>query len=97
MARRLDMRAPDFAAQFERLLSGKRETSEDVAEAVRTIIADVRARGDEALVELGKRFDRVDLTIQSLRMTADEIAAAESKCDAKALAALDVAARRIET
>jgi len=97
MARRLDMRAPDFAAQFERLLSGKRETSEDVAEAVRAIIADVRARADEALIELGKRFDHAQLTVQSLRLTAGEIAAAEAKCDAKALAALDVAACRIET
>ncbi|HUO94525.1 MAG TPA: histidinol dehydrogenase [Rhizomicrobium sp.] len=96
MARRLDTRAPDFAAQFERLLSGKRETSEDVAVAVRAIIADVRTRGDAALIELGKRFDHVDLTVQSLRLTREEIVAAEARCDAKALSALDVAARRIE-
>ena len=96
MARRLDASAPDFAARFESLLSGKRETAQDVAEAVRGIIADVRARGDTALVEFGKRFDHVDLTPAMLRLGDDEIAGAERVCDAKALAALDVAASRIE-
>ncbi|HKD22535.1 MAG TPA: histidinol dehydrogenase, partial [Rhizomicrobium sp.] len=96
MARRLDASAPDFAAQFERLISGKRETAEDVADAVRAIIAEVRAKGDAAQVELGKRFDRVDLTPTTLRLTDAEIAAAEHACDKKALAALDVAASRIE-
>jgi histidinol dehydrogenase len=97
MARRLETSAPDFAAQFERLISGKRETAEDVADAVRAIIADVRKRGDAALIELGKRFDRIELTRETLRLTPAELAAAEAQCDAKALAALDVAAARIET
>jgi histidinol dehydrogenase len=96
MARRLDTSAPDFAAQFERLISGKRETAEDVADAVRAIIADVRTRGDAALIELGKRFDRIELTRETLRLTSVELSAAEAQCDAKALAALDVAASRIE-
>ena len=96
MARWLDTSAPDFAAQFERLLSGKRETAEDVADAVRAIIADVRERGDAALIEFTKRFDRVDLTRETLRLTQAESTAAEAQCDAKALAALDVAANRIE-
>jgi histidinol dehydrogenase len=96
MARRLDASAPDFAAQFESLISGKRETAEDVAEAVRAIIAEVRAQGDAALVALGRRFDQVELTPATLRLGDAEIAAAERACDAKALAALGVAAARIE-
>jgi len=96
MARRLDSREPDFAAQFERLIAGKREPADDVADAVRAIIADVRRRGDAALIELGRRFDAVELTVETLRLTGEEIAAAERVCDAKALAALDVAAKRIE-
>jgi histidinol dehydrogenase len=48
MARRLDMRAPDFAPQFEALLGAKREIEEDVAASVRAILAEVRARGDAA-------------------------------------------------
>src|SRR5437762_2661383 len=58
---RLDARSPDFAARFRAFLDAKREASADVEEAVREIIADVAARGDAALVELTRKFDRVDL------------------------------------
>lgn len=96
MARRLDARAPDFARDFAALISAKRETEEDVAQAVRAIIADVRARGDAALVELSAKFDKVTLTAETLRVTAKEMADAEAQCSAETLKALDVAARRIE-
>jgi histidinol dehydrogenase len=96
MARRLDARAPDFESAFAALLDAKRETNEDVAASVRTIIADVRARGDAALVELSERFDKVRLTPQMLRLSVDEIAAAEAQCSRETLKALDVAANRIE-
>ncbi|HWA30133.1 MAG TPA: histidinol dehydrogenase [Rhizomicrobium sp.] len=97
MARRLDARAPDFAAQFSQLISAKRETEEDVAVAVRDIIADVKRRGNDALIELTNKFDKVSLTEQTLRLSESEIADAEKQCGADALAALDVAAKRIET
>ena len=97
MARRLDARAPGFAAQFDALLNAKREEEEDVAQAVRGIIADVRAHGDAALVELTNKFDKAGLTASSLRLPQNEIDAAEAQCGKDALAALDVAARRIET
>ena len=95
MACRLDARAPDFESTFAALLDAKRETNEDVAASVRAIIADVRARGDAALIELSARFDKIDLTPRTLRLGADEIAAAEAQCSAETLKALDVAARRI--
>jgi histidinol dehydrogenase len=94
---RLDSRHPDFADAFARLLCAKRETDDDVAGTVRAIIADVRARGDAALCEYARRFDGVDLTPQSLRVTDEEIALAQSRCPEAALAALDVAAARIES
>jgi len=96
MARRLDARAPDFAAQFSALISAKRETEEDVAASVRAIVADVRERGDAALVELTNKFDKAALTAQTLRLNQAEIDAAESLCSKDALAALDIAAKRIE-
>jgi histidinol dehydrogenase len=96
MARRLDARAPEFAAHFAALISAKRETEEDVADVVRAIIADVRYRGDAALIDLTARFDRVTLTAETLRLTAAEIDAAEAQCSKAALDALDVAAKRIE-
>jgi len=97
MARILDARAPDFEAAFAALISAKRETEEDVAASARAIIAEVRARGDAALIELSAKFDKVNLTAETLRIGADEIAAAEKQCSKAALNALDVAAKRIET
>ena len=96
MARRLDAGAGDFDAQFAALISGARDNDADVAGRVRAIIADVRARGDAALIDLGRRFDQVELTAATLRVSEAEIAAAQAACDAHALDALDIAARRIE-
>jgi histidinol dehydrogenase len=96
MARRLDAGAADFAAAFEALLFAKRAVEQDVASAVRSIIADVRGRGDAALVELGNKFDRAGLTAQTLRVTPDEIAAAGAAVTEAQKAALARAAARIE-
>jgi histidinol dehydrogenase len=97
MVRRLDARGADFETAFAELISSKRETEEDVAATVRDIIADVRQRGDAALIEFAQRFDKIALTAATLRVTADEIEAAQSQCSKAALDALDVAAKRIET
>jgi len=96
MRKWLDARTDGFAEEFAALLSLKRENAADVSDAVRAIIADVRKRGDEALIELSARFDRVVLTPETLRLSQAEIEAARAQCGHEALAALDVAARRIE-
>jgi histidinol dehydrogenase len=93
---RLDRRAPDFPERFRAFLSTKREASADVEAAARAIIADVAARGDRALIELSKTFDRVDLDRVGLKVTADEIAAAYAACDRRALDALAFARDRID-
>ncbi len=94
MARRLDSSAPDFERAFEELLGANRETDEDVADAARAIIAEVRSRGDAALLDLTEKFDKARPT--ALRLTQAEIAAGEAECSKEALAALDIAAKRIE-
>src|SRR5688500_9428327 len=94
---RLDARAPGFAGKFRAFLDTKREASADVEQAVRAIIADVAARGDAALIELTKKFDRVDLAAIGLRVTQGEFDAATAACDRKALDALTLARDRIET
>jgi histidinol dehydrogenase len=96
---RLDSRDPDFAASFARLLTAKREIAEDVDEAVRGIIGDVVARGDDALVAFTRRFDRLgdDFHAGRLRIGRDEIEAAYAACPPEAIAALTLAAERIET
>ena len=93
---RLDTRSADFGARFHAFLGTKRETSQDVEAAVRAIMADVVARGDAALVELTKKFDRVELDAGSLRVSVAEVDAADTQCDRKALAALRLAHERIE-
>ncbi len=85
----------DFETQFTALLGAKREDSPDVDATVAAIIADVRARGDEAVVELTNRFDRVALTADQLRFSADEIDAAIAEVSDKDRAALELAAERI--
>src|SRR3954463_12260629 len=93
---RLDSRAPDFAQRFRALLATKREAAADVETAVRAIIADVAARGDQAVLELTRKFDRVDLGQVGLKGTAAEIEQAYAASDHRALAALALARDRIE-
>jgi histidinol dehydrogenase len=96
MARRLNASDPGFAAAFGTLLNAKREEEEDVAQAVRGIIADVRARGDAALVDLTNKFDRAGVTARTLKLTPDEIDAALAQVSKEQLAAIETAATRIE-
>jgi histidinol dehydrogenase len=93
---RLDHRAGDFADKFRAFLATKREAAADVEEAVRAIIADVAARGDRALIELTRKFDRVDLDRIGLKVTAEEIDRAYAASDRQALDALTLAHDRIE-
>lgn len=86
---------PDFEAGFAAMLSAKREDSTDVNEAVAAIIADVRCRGDAALCDLTARFDRLELSPDTLRFSPDEIAAAVARVPAEDRAALTLAAERI--
>jgi histidinol dehydrogenase len=94
---RLDTRDADFAERFSAFLATKREASQDVEQAVKAIIADVVARGDEALVALSQKYDRIDLAAVGLRVGAAEIDAAAAACEPAALAALKLARDRIET
>jgi histidinol dehydrogenase len=96
MAIRLDTRSADFAQKFRAFLDTKRETAADVEAAVRTIVADVAARGDQALKDYTLKFDRLDLDRIGLKVTAGEIAAAQKACSREALAALETARERIE-
>ena len=95
MAITLDMRSADFERRFAVLMAAKRESSADVDVAVAAIIADVRARGDEALAELSLRFDRVDIARLGLRIGAAEVEAAIAACAKTALEALKLAYSRV--
>ncbi len=85
-----------FPAAFRALVADGRDTTSRVDAPVAAIIADVRARGDAALIDYTSRFDRLDLTPATLRVTPDEIEAATAAVPAALLDALDLAASRIE-
>src|SRR5262245_27260473 len=93
---RLSTAASDFPDRFAALLAQARETTETVDRAVSDIIAAVRARGDEALIDYSARFDRLTLTADRLCISAAEIDAAATSVSAELAAALDLAATRIE-
>jgi histidinol dehydrogenase len=93
---RLDTRSADFASRFRAFLATKREADADVEAAVRAIIADVASRGDRALVELTRKFDRVDLDLLGIAVTPEEIETSYAACDRRALDALELARDRIE-
>src|SRR5262245_29337740 len=93
---RLDSHAHDFAKRFAAFLASKREDAADVEEVARAIIADVAARGDEALVAYTRKFDRIDVGASGLRVTPAEIDDAFASCDRDARDALVLARNRIE-
>ncbi|WP_424942050.1 histidinol dehydrogenase [Aliiroseovarius crassostreae] len=91
----LNSQDADFEARFAELLSMKREDSPEVDDIVAGIIADVRARGDAAVLELTAKFDRLALDAGGLRFSEDEIEAECAKVSDADRAALELAAERI--
>lgn len=97
MPLRLDAGTSAFEAGFAALLAGKREAQQDVNDAVATIMADVRKRGDAALAEYTRRFDRFEIDASDLRLPPAAIRAAAARCPAEVRQALVFAAQRIES
>ncbi|WP_417206758.1 histidinol dehydrogenase [Antarctobacter sp.] len=91
----LDSRQDGFEAAFQTLLNAKREDSPDVDLVVAGIIADVRARGDAAVLELTAKFDRLDLNATGLRFTDAEIETYCAQVADPERQALETAAERI--
>jgi len=95
MPLRLDRDEPGFEAAFTSFLAAKRETDADVDDAVAEIIADVRQRGDIALIDTTERFDGFRLTPDSMAIGPDEVRAAYDQCSNATIEALEFAAARI--
>jgi len=93
---RLNSSSADFAQRFQQFLAIKREVAADIEAATRAIVDDVAARGDAALIEATRKFDRLDLDAARLRVTPAEVDAAVKACDAVTLDALKFARDRIE-
>jgi histidinol dehydrogenase len=96
MPLRLTASAPGFARAFADLLAMKREVSEEVDQAAAAIIEAVRAEGDATVIALTSRFDQMELTPATLRVSDAEIDAALGACAPAQLEALRFAKARIE-
>lgn len=97
MPLKLSITDAGFEEDFVKLLGMKRESDADVDAAVANIIADVRARGDEAVCEYTNRFDRLNIDASGMAVTAAEVDAALDEVDADLLKSLELAATRIRS
>ena len=95
MTARLTLDQANFDAQLKALLNSRNVGAADVAHTVKIIMGDVRDRGDKALIDYTKKFDRVELA--SIRMSEAEINAAAAACAPDVRAALALAAERIRS
>jgi histidinol dehydrogenase len=92
----LDIRDKDFDARFAAILARGEETGKEVEQVVLEIIADVRKRGDTALLDYTRRFDRVDAdSVAALQVTEDEINEAFARVRDEEIAALKLAVERV--
>lgn len=91
----LDAADAEFEARFTALLGAKREDSPDVDAVVAGIIDQVRTKGDAALIELTSKFDRLDLTPDTLAFSQAEIDAHCAAVPEGDRVALELAATRI--
>jgi len=91
----LDIREAGFEAKFAAIVERGEESGREVEEVVQGIIADVRSRGDEALLDYTRRFDRLDCAASALEVTPAEFEQAFAQVDERDLAALRHAVERV--
>jgi len=95
---RLDTTGNDFDAHLERLVSFDSEEDREVERVTHDIIADIRHRGDTALLEYTNRFDRRQVTnINDLILPASRLEDAYTTIDSRQRSALELAAKRIRS
>ncbi len=87
----------DAEARIAAVISRGLEFKKDDIESVTRILADVRNRGDEALIAYTNRFDAPAMTVADMTVTAEEIAWARKTVDDDFLSALTRAAGQIES
>ncbi len=94
--RRMDSGSPGFTAELDALLAFDNGTDASVDAAVTEVLAAVRQRGDAAVLEYTRRFDRLAVdSVAGLEMSADVLRAALDALPAQQRNALDCAAERV--
>ena len=97
MARKLFANDPQFSAAFSAHANRNRGDRPSVDNVVAGILADVKTRGDVAVLRYTERFDGATLTVKTLAFTSSEIEAAAAQCDGEILKVLRSAAERIRS
>ncbi len=94
--RRLSTTQPDFDAQLAGLLAFELAQDPQVEATVAAILADVKARGDAALLEYTRRFDRIEVAnVAALEVPKAELQKAKRRIDKTTRNALEAAAGRV--
>jgi histidinol dehydrogenase len=92
----LDINDREFEARFAAILARGEETGREVEQVVLDIISDVRRRGDEALLDYTRRFDRLEAaSVAALRVTEGEFDAAFASVAEEDITALKLAVERV--
>ncbi|MEE8392745.1 MAG: histidinol dehydrogenase [Rhodospirillales bacterium] len=91
----LNSKEAGFEADFKALVAAKRQAGADVGAEVRAILGEIRANGDQALIDMTRRFDGFELTPETICVTAQELDRAATDCTVPALESLTYAASRI--
>lgn len=95
---RLDSAQPDFAARLAALLAFEASEDEAIERAAAQILADVKARGDDAVLEATNRFDRLSAgSVQALELSQQEMRQALASLAPERRAALETAATRVRS
>ena len=93
---RLDAAAVDFRRQLDERLAWDSASDEGVNQVVREILADVRQRGDAAVVEHTNRFDRLSAeNMAALEVPLSALKAARARVDPEQCKALEFSAERL--
>ncbi len=94
--RQLDTAAPDFDTEFQRVLHWSAQTDAEIEQRVEAILADVRARGDAAVLDFTRRFDGLDAdSVAALEIGRAELEAALETITPAQRRALEQAAARV--
>ncbi len=96
--RQLDTASADFEAEFQRLRHWSAEEDQAIEERVASILADVKARGDAAVLDYTARFDGVNAaSVAELELTREELKAAFDAITPAQRSALEAAAQRVRS
>jgi histidinol dehydrogenase len=96
MVKRVSDKDASFRQDFEDAFAITLTVDTELNVVVGSILQDVSENEDKALLHYTNKFDRTKYTAADLKVTAAEIDAAYKRCDAETIAALELAAQRIE-